>query len=240
MRRRIGCAPFFYFMKTDMIMRKIYLLLFLLVPSILAAQSKREIHLSAPGTLPEHITDAEKYTIEELTVSGNVNGTDMRLLRDMAGNNWQGQLTEGKLQWLDLSEANIVAGGEKYVDTDKIYYDKQGTWKDNISFNTTDNVFPPYAFMGCNSLKVISLPKTVTEIGHCAFALGMLTSVTIPNGVRIIGKQAFYDCAHLAEFPMPESLTSLGIYALAYCTGLTKVTLPAGLTEIVSIRGTGF
>ncbi len=79
---------------------------------------------------------------------------------------------------------------------------------------------------------MISLPKTVTEIGHCAFALGMLTSVTIPNGVRIIGQQAFYDCAHMAEFPMPESLTSLGIYALAYCTGLTKITLPAGVTEI--------
>ena len=212
-------------------MRRFFYAILLAAMLPVCAFGQKTVHVATAGTLPTLISDAEKYTIENLTVTGQLNGTDLRLLRDMAGNNWQGNLTDGKLSTLDLSGATIVEGGEKYVDTDRIYYDKEGSWKDNISFNTVDNVFPPYAFMGCNSLQVIKLPSTVVEIGKCAFAIGMLTSITVPSTVRIIGQQAFYDCDRLTTFEMPAALTSIGRAAFSY-TGLTAVTLPAGVTEI--------
>lgn len=83
-------------------------------------ESKRTIHVATAGSLSNHITESEKYTIEELTLTGELNGTDFRLLRDMAGNNYLGQLTDGKLKVLDFSSARIVAGGERYLDTDRI------------------------------------------------------------------------------------------------------------------------
>lgn len=221
------------------LMKKLFIILVFALPLVGQAQVKREIFLSAPGTLASYISSSDKYTIEELTLGGEINGSDLRLLRDMAGNDWQGQLTEGQLHKIDLSGTVIVEGGKKVVDTKQIHYDKDGVWQDNISFNTSDDVLPPYTFMGCNSLREISLPKTITEIGNCAFALGLITKVSVPDGVRVIGQQAFYDCDRLTEFNMPESLVSIGNYAFAYCLGLTKISLPKGLTGIGKNAFTG-
>ena len=57
------------------------------------AQVKRTVNVATAGTLSTLISDGEKYTIDELTLTGNLNGTDFRLLRDMAGHNYQGMPT---------------------------------------------------------------------------------------------------------------------------------------------------
>ena len=41
----------------------------------------RKIHVATAGTLPDLIPNSEKYTIEILTLTGELNGTDFRLLR---------------------------------------------------------------------------------------------------------------------------------------------------------------
>jgi hypothetical protein len=62
--------------------------------------TKRTINVEVAGTLPTLISDAEKYEIEELILTGELNGTDFRLLRDMSGNNYLGKPTNGKLKTL--------------------------------------------------------------------------------------------------------------------------------------------
>lgn len=47
--------------------------------------SKRTIHVETAGTLSTLLSANERYLIEELTLSGELNGTDIHLLRDMAG-----------------------------------------------------------------------------------------------------------------------------------------------------------
>ena len=47
--------------------------------------TKRTIHVATAGTLPNLISANEKYQIEELTLTGELNGTDFKLIRDMAG-----------------------------------------------------------------------------------------------------------------------------------------------------------
>ena len=69
------------------------------------------VTLLTAGTLPDQISDTEKYQITNLKVVGDINGTDLRLIREMAGRDGDGNETVGKLAILDLSEANIVRGG---------------------------------------------------------------------------------------------------------------------------------
>jgi len=91
------------------------------------------------------------------------------------------------------------------------------------------------AYHGSNAK--ISVPAyidglCVTQIGEMAFVeyeVPYITSVTLPDTVRIIGDQAFSGCTRLSKINMPAELTELGDLAFMDCGKLTKLTLPASL-----------
>ena len=178
------------------------------------------IKLDEAGTLPYKISANEKNLITNLKIVGKINGTDLKFIREMAGRDFNGEKTDGKLSILDLSEAKIVAGGDAYVRYGDNYYtsnDKLGDW----------------AFYGCSGLTSLTLPSGVTSIGNKAFrGCSRLTSLTIPSGVTSIGDWAFSGCSGLTSLPIPSSVTSIGNYAFYGCSGLTSLTLPSGVTSI--------
>ena len=58
------------------------------------------------------------------------------------------------------------------------------------------------------------------------------TSVVIPDGVREIGRQAFYSLTWLQSVTLPDSLETIGDSAFANCVGLTNMPLPEGVRAI--------
>lgn len=50
--------------------------------------------------------------------------------------------------------------------------------------------------------------------------------------VVAIGKEAFYYCTALTSVIIPEGVTSIGDYAFAGCTGLKSITIPASVESI--------
>ena len=68
------------------------------------------LKLEKAGTLPDKIASSRKYKITNLKIIGEINGTDLSMIREMAGSD----STDGKLSVLDLSEAKIVEGGDCY------------------------------------------------------------------------------------------------------------------------------
>ena len=63
-----------------------------------------------------------------------------------------------------------------------------------------------------------------------------LTTVTFAaeNQLKIIGRSAFYDCTGLTSVTIPAGVTSIGEQAFQNCTGFTSVTIPASVTSIGS------
>ena len=51
--------------------------------------------------------------------------------------------------------------------------------------------------------------------------------VVIPDGVKKIGDDAFYDCKSLTSVTIPDSVTSIGEDAFCFCNSLTSVTILA-------------
>ena len=189
----------------------------------------KTIHVATAGTLPDLISEAEKYEIEELTLTGELNGTDFRLLRDMAGCNHLGQETEGKLKILDFSGARIVAGGLTYVSNSKLP-DLSMTL--NLQIYNNDEL-PSHVFHGCSQLVSVKISESVTSVEGCAFfGCSNLTSVTIPAGVTTINQQAFRKCGSLASITIPNSVTSIGFCAFTDCRNLTSLTIPNSVTTI--------
>jgi len=181
--------------------------------NLLAQAPPVTLHVETAGTLPLLIAENEKYEITDLMLTGNLNGTDIRYIREMAGrgyegdsNNTWGSETNGKLTKLDLSGANIVSGGDYYLN----YYSGD-------KFYTGDNQISKIMFGTCQKLETIILPESVIYIGDNAFGgcVG-LTSVTIGNRVASIGVKAFSDCTGLTEIhsknPTPPTLYTILSY----------------------------
>ncbi len=127
------------------------------------------IQLEKAGTLPDRIASSRKYKITNLKMIGEINGTDLKMIRDMAGRN-SSDYTDGKLSVLDLSEAKIVEGGDYY------YYDNDN---DN-NYYTSNDVIGDNAFRGCSRLTSLNLPAGITSIGSYVFeGCSGLTSIYV-------------------------------------------------------------
>ena len=126
--------------------------------------------------MSDYITDDEKYNIKKLTLTGEINGTDIRLIRDMSQDEWKDGMwiTRGKLQEIDLSGVKIVEGGEAYCE----------------SYQTTNDILGTSMFENCN-ISTIILPNSIKSIEQNALAYCKLTSITIPKSVNQLGRGVF-------------------------------------------------
>ena len=80
----------------------------------------------------------------------------------------------------------------------------------------------------------ITVPSTVTRIGDYAFYYGeQLQSVTLPAGLRSIGKNAFAGCTALQTVKVQgAALTEIQREAFAGCRKLKSLTLPASVQTL--------
>ena len=179
---------------------------------------KITINLEKAGTLPDRIASSNKYKITNLKIIGEINGTDLRMIREMA----KGNSIDGKLCVLDLSEAKIVEGGDWYYHEN--YIDNYYTHNDEIG---------GYAFHGCSGLRSLNLPAGITWIGSHAFEFcSGLTSLNLPDGITEISDRTFNGCSGLTSLNLPDGITKIGDAAFEGCERLTSLNLPAGITSI--------
>ena len=184
------------------------------------------------GTLPQRISSDEKNLITNLKINGEINGTDLGFIREMAGRSVKGEglepgeETEGKLSILDLSDAKIVSGGDPYYQDYDYMEDRYN------NYFTKDNEIGFKTFWFCD-LTSVTLPSGLTSIGESAFKkCWNLASVTFPSSLVTIGGSAFSECPNLASVTFQSGLTSIGSMAFFACRSLTNVTFPSSLTEI--------
>lgn len=160
--------------------RKILQLIFLMFCPILAAQTYNlTLNVDTAGTLNKLIAAEIKDSVVSLTLSGELNGSDILFIREMAGSDKNGKATKGNLAVLDISKATFVAGGSFYY----LYY------------SMIENKIGNYMFYKCPKLKSVFLPENIEFMGVYAFSeCNSLESVYISNGFVSIGSQAFYKC----------------------------------------------
>ena len=88
------------------------------------------------------------------------------------------------------------------------------------------------AFSGCESITSVTVPDTVASLGHDAFGrCTALADVKLSNNLTVIDNSTFDHCTSLKEITIPNSVTELKNGAFL-ASGLTSLTLPAGLTTI--------
>ena len=81
---------------------------------------------------------------------------------------------------------------------------------------------------------VITFDGNIATIGTSAFYKADVTSVTLPECVVTIGKNAFSSCRSLTSVTLPESVTAIGDNAFEGNSKLTSIKLAEGLESIGS------
>jgi len=112
------------------------------------------------------------------------------------------------------------------------------------------------AFFKCSSIKKVTVPETVTFIGHHAFfgctsleeiilsdniisidegcfsGCISLDKVILPDNLRVIEDKSFFNCKSLDDIVFPQKLEEIGDYAFANCGELSEVTFYNNLMSI--------
>ena len=153
--------------------------------------------MTTAGTLQTAIASSgySAASVRELVITGPINGTDIRYIRQLAGINYSNSSVTATLETLNLENANIVSGGEYYK---------------SPSYATSDNVVGLSMFAD-TQLKYIFLPKSATTIMSQAFGnCKQLMGVTVYNKVTSVPNNLFNDCSALCyiDWQPTRSLTS--------------------------------
>lgn len=138
------------------------------------------VQVTEAGTLLDKIDINNLDNIYGLKVIGDINGTDILVIRKMTN-----------LKILDLQDANIVNGGTSY-------YQNYVTSKDAIG---------DYFFKEKDNLVKIILPQSITSIKYGAFDdCKNLISITIPSNVSYVSGGIFKNCDNLvfADIQCPK------------------------------------
>lgn len=160
------------------------------------------------GSLPVLIPEDEKTQITELTVSGLLNGTDIKYIREM--------VIMGKLTRLDIRNASIVSGGDAY-------------YRENTqACYTQNNEIGNNMFMDCDNLSAIVLPSTVTKIKADAFVnCHSLAILNLPESCKEVDNNAIHHCNDLQSILLGTATNYFDPDNCASCPQLKSI----GATE---------
>ena len=111
-------------------------------------------------------------------------------------------------------------------------------YSEGLEFTSNGNGTCTLSGLGsCQDKDVVIPPvspdgETVIEIGRKAFIETDIQSVVIPEGVRIVGYYAFYDCDRLTAVTLPEGLEHMKSFCFWGCDALTEIVMPDSVTEL--------
>lgn len=171
----------------------------------------------AYGQLSQVVPLNEAAILENATMAGYLNSTDIYYIRDRMP----------QLKFLDISRVTMQ---------NNTLYESAFSGKTSL----LEVILPPavltignYAFYRCSSLRQVVLPDSLRTLGYQTFyQCAALTGVQFPAKLNSIGDGAFQACTSLATTVLPDSLASIGSHAFYQCAALTGIQFPAKLRSI--------
>lgn len=165
------------------------------------ANAQTKIDVSPAGSLNAKLGN-DKNSIENLVLSGSLNGDDIKTIRQMT-----------KLRILNMEDASIVSGGSQY-------------YPENYC-NTQDNVIGRKMFFNMNRLVSLRLPKNTLLIDYSAMQNCInLSDVNIPEGINRLNSDVFNGCEKLMSIIIPSTIEYIGSNCFTECSSLETAIFP--------------
>ncbi len=125
----------------------------------------------------------------------------------------------------------------KVVMPKNLQYYGESLFENNKKINSFEfpeqiNYIQNWTFYEAKGFTDLTIPKQFKYIGKGAFAQSDIKSLTIENGVEIIGDSAFQLNKKLEKVDVPNSVISIGEYAFRQCTSLKNFNYSGKLKYI--------
>ena len=176
--------------------------------------------LTTPGTILEHIDLDSIYKVTELTISGEINKTDIDVIKNM-----------NNLKRLNISDATILQYNEAVL---------------RAEINRLKNIYLYNIQLAADACKTFSSPEIQklnndlvfqvekvkkfhqsgavleTELFH---NFTSLESVYLPKSLQFIGNNAFINCTNLEKIFIVSNIQSIGAYSFSGCPKLKELSI---------------
>lgn len=205
------------------------------------------IHNTIPGGLEYTITERlemDPTKIKNLKLTGAINVSDYSFMSS--------KMTS--LQRLNLKEVESLISGVYSIPSNAFWGkttlskcflpDKLERIGENAFYNTslTGTIILPEGLKyvsGFSNTKItnVHFPSTLEEIGTEAFrdCSSLMTEISLPQSLKTIGKNAFYNAAISGNLVFPDDLESIGSGAFSRCSSLKgSLTIPNHIAVIES------
>lgn len=174
-----------------------------------------------PGVLTREMLIEGLAGGTEIHIGGDLNGSDLKYIREAAGCASEVNSTNKPtpiIKNLDMSEANIIGGGEAYVIN-------KGT-----PLKSSNNHIGTYLFYE-SALDSLTLPKSATELEHLAISRGSIAKLILPEKLEIIYNNAINALPLLTSIQLPEGLKTITSRAIAG-TNIEELIIPASVNIV--------
>lgn len=137
---------------------------------------------------------------------------------------------------IEVSEEN-----QHYKAVDNVLFSKDGTKlvlypsaRDGNTYIIPDGteIIGNDSMRFCGSLTSVIIPDSVKVIGSSVFELTPITDIIIPDSVESIGESAFLMCQNLKHVKLSESVTEIANDTFAGCISLNDITIPSNVKTI--------
>lgn len=162
-----------------------------------------QVNVKTAGDFATLIGETRKYQTGKLKVSGFINGEDFRCIRDM-------MITAngGRLEYLDMSDASIVAGGGSFI-----LNDNTGKYDDD-DYKTQYNFISESMFEDCDAIQELILPNSVVRISHYMFGYAFDSNIrSITIGRSTVGSIDHDEDDVLGALAWMDKLEEINVHA---------------------------
>lgn len=211
----------------------------------------KTVEVKKGGTLATLLTDEEKENLRSLTIKGKLNGTDIKLLRRMAGaiddNDYFGW--RGSLQDLDISEVKMP---NVTIPKNEDFYYRMNAKEVNTNIVLTktrtkgygfnkrhDTSYQRYDFKNLTKEEWEKICKKNLNRGdgYCITESNGTYYLNYFGNWNSIGEYQFFDCSNLKNIYLPKKIARIRKYAFMNCTSLQGVYKHAKSDKITSENG---
>ena len=122
---------------------------------------------------------------------------------------------------------SVISIGEAAFEGTKLLDDPKN-WENDILYIGKHLIATKHEISGKHTIR----EGTLTVADHAFEGRWDVTEISLPEGVRNIGKHAFSECPRLEKISLSNGLIDIDDYAFANCTAITEIRLPNTVTRI--------